>query len=70
MFHVVGAVVVSTAMSLLQHKHGDTQCIFTLQNTAKRTLWKKDIVLKKLLCVRFAVAQMKLIKRGPAKRVQ
>lgn len=36
----------------------------------QQSLWNKDIVLERLLCVVFAVAQMKLIKRSPAKRAQ
>lgn len=44
--------------------------MFTLQDAAKWTLWKKDIVLERLLCVVFAVMQIKRIKRSLAKRAQ
>lgn len=44
-------------------------CIFTLQDTARRTIWRRKPSLKGFSVV-FAVTQTKLIKRSPAKRAQ
>lgn len=47
-----------------------TKCVFTLPDTAKRTLWRKEKVFKRFLCGVFAVAQRELIERSPAEEAQ
>lgn len=68
-FPVVGAVMVSTAMSPCTQTWGLTAYLrYRTQRSGQVAVSRS--VFKRLLCVVFAAAQMKLIKRSPAKRAQ